>query len=66
MADKTDAGGQPSIEKLTAEGVSPRRCISYDGLGEYGGSGGSKPAGNSGSKPKGALASMPMRKGKGY
>ena len=68
MPKKTDDAGQPSMEKLEAEGVSPRRCVSYEGLGEYGGGnkgGGSKAAKSS--KPAGGgLASLgPMRKG-GY
>jgi hypothetical protein len=61
MPDKSN-NGQPSIEKLTSEGVSIRKCISYGEGGEYGG--GSKPA-----KPApatGSLASMRMGKGKGY
>lgn len=62
MADKTDAGGQPTVEKLERELVSPRRCISYEGLGEY--SGGKTTVTKSGSGP--VLSSMgPMRKSKG-
>lgn len=63
MADKTDVGGQPSMEKLEREGVSPRKCVSYEGLGEYqSGNGGSKPA-----KTGPALSSSkPMRTGRGY
>jgi hypothetical protein len=67
MPLKTDAGGQPSMGKLEREGVSPRRCISYEGLGEYGGGKAApKSAPKSGSKPSGGLASVPMRKGGGY
>lgn len=65
MPDKSTEGGQPSLEKLQAEGVSPRRCISYEGLGEYqGGNGGNQGGGSKAAKPKGALASM-ARTGKG-
>ena len=65
MPDKSDSSGQPSMEKLTAEGVSPRKCISYEGLGEYqGGSSGSAPKAKA-AKPQGALASMRMGRG-GY
>jgi hypothetical protein len=41
MAKKSNGGsdGQPTMEKLASEGVSIRRCISYEGLGEYGGRG---------------------------
>lgn len=57
MPDKSDEGGQPSMEKLEREGVSIRKCI---GMGDsYGGNGG----GSSKPEPKGALASMPMRRG---
>lgn len=70
MPDKTDTDGQPTMEKLEAEGVSPRRCISYEGLGEYGGNAGN--GGDKSSKPKTAkkvpsLSSFgPMRNGGGY
>ena len=61
MPDKSDNSGQPSIEKLTAEGVSLRKCI---GMGEsYGNGGGS--SSKAPAKPKGALAGMKMKKG-GY
>ena len=62
MPDKTDTNGQPSMEKLEREGVPMRKCISYEGAGEYGGKGGSsKPA----AKPKGVLSSVPVRRGRG-
>lgn len=64
MPNKSDTGGQPSLEKLQAEGVSPRKCIASEGMPGYGGNGGSKTAGNQGSKPAGAFAQM--RKGRGY
>jgi hypothetical protein len=65
MADKSDNGGQPSLEKLQAEGIPLRKCIASDGMPGYGGNGGSKPAGNS--KPVPALSSYgPVRKGRGY
>ena len=64
MADnRTDAAGQPTMERLMAEGVPIRKCISYDGLGEY--QGDAKSGGKRAAKPKGVLASIPMRKG-GY
>ena len=63
MPDKSTTDGQPSIEKLTAEGVSPRKCIAMGedyGNGKSGNSGGSKA-----SKPRGVLSSVKMGKG-GY
>ncbi len=69
MPNKSDTNGQPTLEKLEAEGVPIRKCIamgeSYGGNGNQGG--GSKAAKSSGgsSRGKGALASVPMRKG-GY
>lgn len=44
MPDKSDTAGQPTLEKLAAEGVPLRKCISYEGAGEYGGNGGAVPA----------------------
>lgn len=63
MANDT-SDGQPSIEKLAAEGVSPRKCIASGTDYGSGSSGGSSPP-KSGAKPKGALAGMKM-KGSGY
>jgi hypothetical protein len=61
MPDKTDSGGQPTMEKLEAEGVSLRKCIASEGQPGYGGNGGAKTA-----KQVPALSSFgPMRKGKG-
>ena len=62
MSDKSN-DGQPSIEQLTSEGVSIRKCIASGS--DY--SGGSKPSTpkSGGAKPKGSLASMKMT-GKGY
>lgn len=67
MPNKTDTGGQPTMEKLEAEGVSPRRCISYEGLGEYNGTSGGNPN-QSRARPAPALSSFgPARKGgRGY
>jgi hypothetical protein len=60
MADKSDSGGQPTIEKLTSEGVSIRKCIAS---GEDYGNGGNSSKSSNGSKPKGVLASVKMSKG---
>jgi hypothetical protein len=38
--DKTAEGGQPSLAKLEAEQVSPRKCLAMEGQPGYGGSGG--------------------------
>ena len=66
MPDKTDTGGQPSLEKLMAEGVSNRKCVSYSGLGEYGGNSGGKSSGAKTAKQVPATSSFgPVRKG-GY
>lgn len=65
MPDKSDTGGQPTLEKLEREGVSPRRCISYEGLGEYQGGNGGGAKSKSAAKPKAVLSSVPMRKGRG-
>jgi hypothetical protein len=64
MADKTDTGEQPTLERLASEGIPLRKCISYEGLGEYTGNdaGKAKTA-----KKAPALSSMgPMRRGQGY
>lgn len=66
MADKTDAGGQPTLEKLTAEGISLRKCISYEGLGEYSGNSGDNQGGQKTAKKVPSLSSYgPMRRGQG-
>lgn len=62
MADKSD--GQPSIETLTSEGVSIRKCIASGE--EYGGGSAPAPKASGSAKPQqGSLAGMRM-KGKGY
>jgi len=62
MPDKTDAGGQPTLEKLQSEGVSLRKCISYEGAGEYAG----KPSAPKAAKQVPALSSFaPVRRGRG-
>ena len=57
MADKPNSDGQPTIEKLTSEGVPLRKCIAMGG--DYG-NGGSKPT-----KANPVLGSVKMGKG-GY
>lgn len=59
MPDKSGSDGQPTLEKLEREGVSIRKCISYEGAGEYSGNGGSST--KSSTTPK----APPMRSGKG-
>jgi hypothetical protein len=65
MPDKADNGGQPTLEKLQAEGVSIRKCIASEGQPGYGGgnSSGAKTA-----KQVPALSSFgPVRRGgRGY
>jgi len=50
--------GQPTLDKLTAEGLSPRKCIASGT--DYG----SAPKASSSAKPKGALASVKMKGGR--
>jgi hypothetical protein len=62
MPDKTGAGGQPTMEKLEAEGVSIRKCIASEGQPGYGGkSSGAKTA----KQVPATSSSPPMRSGKG-
>jgi hypothetical protein len=57
-----DNNGQPSIDTLSSEGVSIRKCIAS---GEnYGGSSGkAAPKSGGGAKPKGALSGLRMKGG---
>lgn len=50
--------GQPTIDKLSSEGVSIRKCIASGT--DYGNSSGGKSAPKSGAKPKGALSGLRM------
>lgn len=62
MPDKSDEGGQPSMEKLEREGVQIRKCIA---MGESYSNGGNQSGGSKAAKPK--ASSAPMRKGRsGY
>lgn len=74
MAERTYTGGQPTMQKLAADGIPLRKCISYTGLGEYPAGGrGRAPAGQPAApsaaappKPQPVLASV-VRKGRsGY
>lgn len=59
MTDTND-NGQPSLDKLSSEGVSIRKCIASGE--DYGSGGGSAP--KSGAKPVGSLAGMKMKGGR--
>lgn len=63
MPDDTN-DGQPSLEKLTREGISPRKCIASGE--EYGSGGGKAAAPKSGARAKPALAGLRMKGGSGY
>lgn len=66
MADKTDTGEQPTLERLMSEGIPIRKCISYEGLGEYTSGDSGKSRGAKKAKPATALSSFgPMRRGQG-
>lgn len=66
MPAKTDTDGQPTLEKLEAEGVPIRKCIAMGESYGNGNSGGAKAAKSSKPPNGGGLASLgPMRKG-GY
>ena len=61
MPDKSDTGGQPTLEKLEAEGVPLRKCIA---MGEnYGNQGGGSKAAKS--QPKSGLSTLGRRPSKG-
>ena len=56
MPDKSDTGGQPTMEKLEREGVPIRKCIAMGD--SYGGNGGN-------STPKASKPKAAPRAGKG-
>lgn len=66
MADKSNTGGQPTLEKLEAEGVSIRKCIASEGLPGYGGNGGGKSSAPRTAKQVPATSSYGPVRRKGY